>query len=454
MKIPLTPPAFDVLLKSVLAAKPSGEKMVQLMQHGEGPAPRNQYLHWDKLRHLAPPEGLNVEERWFAIKSARMALYRALPYTDRHDRPFRYATPDPVLKLLHQVDREASGHVPMSDQIVNQQTRDTYLVSSLIEEAITSSQLEGASTTRKVAKEMLREGRQPRTHSEQMIHNNYRAMQFIREIAKEDITPEAVRELHRIVTENTLDNPAASGRLRSDEDDIHVVDARDSVVLHTPPRAGQLRSRLEKLCRFGNEQESASFIHPVIRAILLHFMLAYDHPFADGNGRTARALFYWSMLHQGYWLTEFISISRLLKAAPSDYARAFLYTETDDNDTTYFLMHQLRTLLRAFDELHKYLAAKADEVHEIESLVRRSPRLQRQLNQRQLALLSHALRHPQSSYRIQGHRQSHNVTYDTARNDLLALAKLRLLDQTSSGRAFVFVSPPDLSGRLKRLNDG
>ncbi len=94
----------------------------------------------------------------------------------------RFATPRPT--LLHRVDREAGGHVPMSDQIVNQQTRAMYLVSSLIEEAITSSQLEGASTTRKVAKEMLREGRSPRTHSEQMIYNNYRAMQFIRDIAR------------------------------------------------------------------------------------------------------------------------------------------------------------------------------------------------------------------------------------------------------------------------------
>ncbi len=51
------------------------------------------------------------------------------------------------------------------------------------------------------------------------------------------------------------------------------------------------------------------FIHPVIRAILLHFMLAYDHPFVDGTGRTARALFYWSMAHQGYWLMDFISIT-------------------------------------------------------------------------------------------------------------------------------------------------
>lgn len=59
----------------------------------------------------------------------------------------------------------------------------------------------------------------------------------------------------------------------------------------------------------------------------MHFMLSYDHPFVDGNGRTARILFYWSMLSQDYWLAEFLPISRLLKMAPSQYARSFIYTE-------------------------------------------------------------------------------------------------------------------------------
>jgi Fic family protein len=48
-----------------------------------------------------------------------------------------------------------------------------------MEEAITSSQLEGAATTREVAKEMIREGRQPRDRSERMILNNYLTMQRI-----------------------------------------------------------------------------------------------------------------------------------------------------------------------------------------------------------------------------------------------------------------------------------
>jgi Fic family protein len=94
-------------------------------------------------------------------------------------------------------------------------------------------------------------------------------------------------------------------------------------------------------------------VHPVVRAILIHFMLGYDHPFYDGNGRTARALFYWSLARSGYWLMEYVSISRLLRQAPAQYARAYRHTETDDNDTTYFIVHQLEVIQQAIAALHE-----------------------------------------------------------------------------------------------------
>ncbi|MDA8382579.1 MAG: Fic family protein [Betaproteobacteria bacterium] len=209
---------------------------------------------------------------------------------------------------------------------------------------------------------------------------------------------------------------------------------------------------MKRLCRFANDKNTEPFMHPAIRAIILHFMLGYDHPFTDGNGRTARTLFYWSMLNQGYWLTEYLSISRILKAAPADYARAYLYTETDGGDITYFIVHQLKTIVRAIGDLHEYLARKIDEVHEIEEMIRKSPTLRTRLNHRQIALLGHALRRPNANYRVEGHRKSHDVTYDTARTDLLELAELRLLEKSRVGRAFVFVSPANLSERLGKLN--
>jgi Fic family protein len=113
--------------------------------------------------------------------------------------------------------------------LVSSEDRDRYLVSSLIEEAITSSQLEGAATTREVAKEMLRSGRSPQDRNERMILNNFHVMQRIRELRNEPLTPELILVMHQIVSKGTLDEPGAAGRLRRANEKNSVMDA-------TPPR--------------------------------------------------------------------------------------------------------------------------------------------------------------------------------------------------------------------------
>jgi Fic family protein len=180
-------------------------------------------------------------------------------------------------------------------------------------------------------------------------------------------------------------------------------------------------------------------------------MLAYDHPFADGNGRTARALFYWYMANQDYWLMEFISISEIIKKSPRKYTLAYLYTETDDNDVTYFVIHQLQIIVQAINALYEHLNKQSQEISETERLLYTNHALQNKLNYRQVAIIKHALKHPNMHYQIEGHRQSHNVTYDTARNDLLNLDKLGLLLKQKTGKAFTFIAPADLRKRIEEI---
>ena len=121
--------------------------------------------------------------------------------------------------------------------------------------------------------------------------------------------------------------------------------------------------RMKQLCDFANDDgaKGDNFIHPVVRAIVLHFWLAYDHPFVDGNGRTARALFYWSMLRHDYWLVEYLTISSIIRQQTKQYARAFLNTEQDDNDLTYFLLYHTQVIERSIQAFQDYLARKIQE---------------------------------------------------------------------------------------------
>lgn len=363
---------------------------------------------------------------------------------DDEGRAFQYALPDPALEMLHQIDQQASGEIALSEEVTNPATRDRYVVSSVIEESITSSQLEGANTTRAVAKEMLRTGRPARTKDERMIANNFRAMNAVREWLAEPLTVERVLDLHRIVTDGTLDNPDSAGRFqRADEERVRVVDP-DGRTVFTPPPADQLPERADAMVAFANgEGQEEGFLHPVLRAILLHFWLAHDHPFEDGNGRTARALFYWAMLRSGYWLAEFLSISRILRRAPMQYGRSFIYTETDERDITYFALYQLRVILRSIDDLRDYLQRKMQEKREIERMLRRSD-----LNHRQIALISHALRHLDADYTFRSHQRSHGVVYQSARSDLLDLDERGLLERTQIGKTYHFRPVSNLADRL------
>lgn len=203
---------------------------------------------------------------------------------------------------------------------------------------------------------------------------------------------------------------------------------------------------MDLMCNFANHHGSEGFLHPVLRSIALHFWLAYDHPFVDGNGRVARALFYWSMLRHDFWLFEFISISPLIRKALTQYHRAFALTETDENDLTYFMLYHLEILRKSIEELHRYIERKSRETREAE---RRLGGM-RHLNHRQRAFISHALRHPGGEYTIEGHRRSHDVVYQTARADLLDLEARGLLRSKKIGKRMYFTVVPDLERRLAR----
>ncbi len=442
MRIPQKPPPFLELIQN----RVGGERLGAVLSQVGLQIATEQYLHWDSLRRYPPPEGLTLEEWWLAIKIQRNGALKLIPLNDKHGKPFRFCTPGLVQQELHAIDVGAGHSIGILEPITNPQTRDRYLIRSLMEEAITSSQLEGAVTTREVAKEMIRSGRPPRDISEQMILNNFATMQRITKLKEEPLSPKMIFDIHAMVTEKTLEDPTAAGRLRRVEEK-RVVGDEVGEVYHEPPPAGELEERLNAMCEFANAKTPGFFVHPALRAIILHFWLAYDHPFVDGNGRTARALFYWSMLRSGYWLFEFISISSILRKAPVEYARSFLYTETDDNDLTYFIIAQSKVIRGAIDDLHAYIDRKTAEVREMESHLRALDLF----NHRQVELIRHALKHPFQQYSIAGHQKSQNVVYQTARTDLLDLRQRGLLDWKKRGRQMFFVAPGDFAQRLRKL---
>lgn len=402
------------------------------------------HLPWREFRYRVERDidGLSVEEFWAVTRTIRGQALRPFGLTTPDGVDFSYAQPEELLANLHRMDTERAGRLA-SDEREASAPAKSWLLTNLREEAISSSMLEGATTTRREAREMLRENRAPRDASERMIVNNYNALRWVLDNHHDELTLDALLELHRVVVEGTVED-GDEGRLRRPDEPIFVRDGTTDEILHEPPDATLLQPRLEVMVEFANGEDRNGFVHPLVRAMLLHFWLAWEHPFVDGNGRTARALFYWSALRSGYWVFEYLGISRCIQESRAQYRDAFLDTELDQGDATYFLLYHARMMGRALDRFEEYYQRKMKQQRRSIDLLR----AESGLNHRQIALLQRAIREPDTLFTFASHRNSHGVAYATARADLLDLAERGLLTMQSSGRRHVFLAAPDLSARL------
>lgn len=374
----------------------------------------DEYYYWDKVKYHTP-KGIAPEDFWAAVKYLRRTNYKLYPFYTCELSLFET---NKMQEILHNIDMNFGG-VLASSSMIPDKNKQYYLLSSIMEEAIASSQMEGASTTRKVAKEMLRKQAKPKDKSQQMILNNYNTIRYLSAHKNQGLTPELLLDIHKQITENTLDNPEDEGRFRTD-DNIHVMNVMTGEIAHEPPSYKLLEDSIIQLCIFINEDKT--FIHPIIKAIILHFMISYLHPFVDGNGRTARSLFYWYMLKKGYWLTEYLSISRIIYKSKNQYEKAFLYTEHDEFDLGYFVNYNLKVFNEAFNELKLYLERKAQENAAI--LEYRIPGL----NERQIQIIKICAEKPASMFTSKELETRFNVSVKTIRSDLEGLVSVGLME--------------------------
>ncbi len=379
----------------------------------------DEYLYWDKVKYLAP-DNVNPECFWHAIKLRRNLNVINIQFGNLK---FHFTITGQMQKILHEFDMNFGGTLG-ANSIIPEKDHSVYLISSIMEEAIASSQMEGASTTRKIAKDMLRKQAKPINKSQQMIVNNYSTIHYLVDNKDEDFNLNALLKIHKLISNNTLEKATDEGALRK-EDNIYVMNDLTGEVVHTPPAANDLEDLLKSLCDFANENSNEPFIHPIIKGIIIHFMLAYFHPFVDGNGRTSRSLIYWYMLKNGYWLTEYLSISRVIYKSKAQYEKSFLYTELDGLDLSYFIRYNLDAMKKAYEALKKYLQKKMREQEDFYTF-----RGFGDINERQSQILKMFKDKPQTLLTAKELSTRFPITTRTARTDLQHLVQLKLLKES------------------------
>lgn len=378
------------------------------------------FEYWDTIKYKRCPEGCTPQQLWTYVKAARvksiMSVWGKYGIT--------LTLTNQMQRMCHEIDMNWGGSWG-TDSIIGDENKEQYLVGSLMEEAIYSSQMEGAATIRKVAKEMLRKKMTPKDKSQQMIANNYQTIQFIVSHKDALLTPELLLQIHQLMTEHTMQNPQEAGCFRSNND-VVVENGITHETVHIPPTYEEIPNFVEDLCRFFNEQDAPQFIHPIIRGIIIHFMVAYVHSFADGNGRTARALFYWYMLKQGYWLTEYLSISRVIAKSKKSYEKAFLYTEADGMDMGYFVAYNMRVLQQSFKQLQDYIKRKQEEKRAANSFLRIG-----NINARQAQIIKMFADDSNLVVTIADLQAKFLVSPTTAKADVVGLMNMGLLSEIS-----------------------
>lgn len=382
------------------------------------------YLYWDKVKYL-DDSNLNRLNKIFYSLEPKELLWKAtkLKRKSQSKQKYLFASVNSknyifysyninnyLQQKLHYLDFNFGAGL-QKEQLLSELEKQQYLNNALMEEAVFSSMIEGATTTRVKAKEMLRKNKKPKTHSEQMILNNYNTIQYISKHKEEHITIDKLYELHRLVTENTLDEDNV-GVFRS-SNDVNVVNELTGEVAHTPPNFNNLDGLMNSFVDFFNNNPKEDFIHPIVKASILHFLIGFIHPFVDGNGRTARAIFYWYLLKNRYWLTEHLSISRVIMKTKTQYEKAYLYTEIDDMDVTYFIHYQVKVLIRAFEDLKEYVAKKKKEETKLLKFLRLGD-----INERQAEILYKIEKKPNTFFTVKEIENSYGVTNQTARTDL------------------------------------
>ncbi|AGF98465.1 Fic family protein [Methanosarcina mazei] len=425
MKIPVVPEFSKEALES--AGKFLHDGQIEEITHRYN----ERYLHWEELKHRKLP--LDPVTVWNLMKLSRELKAKSIKFGDW---VFKYNLIDEFQEKLHILDKSAAGNLLSSLEAL-QDNRRKYIISSLMEEAIASSQIEGAATTREIAKRMLQEDRKPKSKDEKMIVNNYDTVKHIMNLKKEAITPEKILEIHRMITNGTLEKPEYEGSFR--ETNEIAVYSQDGTLLHRPVEYTKVPELVNQLCDFASSKDK-EFIHPVIKGIIIHFLVGYIHPFNDGNGRTARALFYWYLLKNDYWLFEYMAVSRVINSSKKQYRNAYLYTESDrtpndSGDLTYFIKYNLDCIKKALDDTLEYLERKQKEQVQALKIITESGNL----TLRQAEILKQFLKKPEKPVTIKEIVTTYSVAYATARSDLFRLEELGYVEKRKAGKEFIFV---------------
>ncbi|MDD2585083.1 MAG: Fic family protein [Syntrophomonadaceae bacterium] len=383
------------------------------------------YLNKKEVMYRLPAP-LTINDFWPTLLEHRKQKSIETIFEDQRDRHFWFVLTEEIRKRLELIENEATKN---TFSFVDKQTQHEAILNALIDEAFFSSVIEGAFSTKKKTAEMINKKLKPKDKSEQMILNNYFALEYILENLSAPIDEYMILKIYNIVTENTLAPDDIVEKYRNDY--VYVMNNMGDRVIYQPPHHSQVQNLINELVAFINTDDGQ---HPIIKACIIHFYFVYIHPFFDGNGRTARAISYMYLLKNGYNFFKFFSISSVINSEKQKYYKALKDTEDYEADLTYFIDFYSRMILNSIARIEEKFAK---EFHKKVIQVF----LDRQniaLTKRQRKFIEFSIRSNKHIISIEEYQKKFKVSYETARTDLNHLTEYGLLKKSKQGKKYIY----------------
>ncbi len=381
---------------------------------------QERYVPLEDIRYRLEKLGISAGD-WPKVKKKVQTFRKmgAIPFFfNSLDKKFWYFPSDSINRKLHKVESVGNR---LYDLIENHNSfKKEFFTNATIEEAITSAIYEGANTTRAKAKALIASNEKPKNRDEFMLINNYETMKWIKENTKHPITNALVLKIHETVSANTLEGDDVSfcGKFRNDS----VYIGNHEGVLHT-----KIEESLKEAINLTTN--NPRFLHALIKGILLHYFIAYIHPFFDGNGRTARTFFYVQAIKNNLKFVELLSISADLKEHGKRYEKSFDLVKEHEHDMTFFIDFCLDSLITAIAKVERkidYLRSIADFI-ETEGL-----------NKNQVSLLQRMAINKFSTISIEKHAENISKSREIARQELKDLTEKGFLREIKLGKKHTY----------------
>lgn len=381
---------------------------------------QKRYAPLEDIKYRLDKVGI-PQSSWPKLKQ-KIQTYRkmsAIPFfLNSIDKKFWYFPSDSINKKIHHV--ESLGN-RLFDRIENHSSfKHEFLANAAIEEAITSAIYEGANSTRSKAKALIASGEKPKNKDEWMLINNYLAMKWIKDNSTLPVSSGLVLKIHEIVSKNTLEGDDANfcGKFRDD-------------VVYVGSHEGITYTKIEETLNEIIEQTTnhPRFIHSLIRGILLHYFIAYIHPFFDGNGRTARTLFYFKAIKNDLKFVELLSVSANLKEHGRRYEKSFDLVKEHELDMTFFIDFCLDSLITALDKVEK----KVNYLIDISSLIEKEG-----INSNQVSLLQRMALNKYRATSIEEYAEDIGKSREIARRELKDLLNKGYLREEKKGKKYIY----------------